>query len=169
MSDWLVKHRDRITYFCLKNTKNKNYWNTIITIFQLYPGGQFYWWWKPVPYGILNPMVNWTRGRFTYDILTPGSIFHMVFWPWGQFFVIVFWTPLHFYQKRGVHNTIGRGVDIPGAGGSKYHGLRGRYTMGRGVNMPWVWGQYTMVRGVNIHFIYRIYEAEHASCFAYII
>ena len=25
-------------------------------------------------------MVFWTRGRFTYDILTPGSIFHMVFW-----------------------------------------------------------------------------------------
>jgi hypothetical protein len=23
-----------------------------------------------VSYGILNPMVNWTRGRFTYDILT---------------------------------------------------------------------------------------------------
>jgi hypothetical protein len=31
--------------------------------------------------------------RFTYDILTPGSIFLMVFWPQGQFFVIVFWTP----------------------------------------------------------------------------
>jgi hypothetical protein len=31
-------------------------------------------------YGILNPMVNWTRGRFTYDILTPGSIFLMVIW-----------------------------------------------------------------------------------------
>jgi hypothetical protein len=26
-----------------------------------------------------------------------------------------------------------------------------------------------MGKGVNIHFIYRIYEAEHASCFAYII
>jgi hypothetical protein len=47
----------------------------------------------PVSYGILNPMVNWTRGRFTYDILTPGSIFLMVFWPRGQFFVIVLWTP----------------------------------------------------------------------------
>jgi hypothetical protein len=46
---------------------------------------------EPVSYGILNPMVNWTRGRFTYDILTPGSIFLMVFWPRGQFFVIVFW------------------------------------------------------------------------------
>jgi hypothetical protein len=32
----------------------------------------------PVSYGILNPMVNWTRGRYTYDILTPGSIFLMV-------------------------------------------------------------------------------------------
>ena len=42
----------------------------------------------PVSYGILNPMVNWT-----YDILTPGSIFLMVFWPQGQCFVIVFWTP----------------------------------------------------------------------------
>ena len=48
---------------------------------------------KPLSYGILNPMVNWTRGWFTYDILTPGSIFLMVFWPRGQFFVIVFWTP----------------------------------------------------------------------------
>ena len=36
---------------------------------------------RPVSYGILNPMVNWTQGRFTYDILTPGSIFHMLFWP----------------------------------------------------------------------------------------
>ena len=44
----------------------------------------------PVSYGILNPMVNW----FTYDILTPGSIFHMLIWPQGQFFIIVFCTPL---------------------------------------------------------------------------
>jgi hypothetical protein len=49
---------------------------------------------------ILNPMVNWTRGRFTYDILTTGSIFLMVFWPRGQFFVIVFWTPPLISTKR---------------------------------------------------------------------
>jgi hypothetical protein len=39
-----------------------------------------------------EPHGKLTRGQFTYDILTPGSIFHMVFWPWGQFFVVIFWT-----------------------------------------------------------------------------
>jgi hypothetical protein len=51
-------------------------------------------------YGILNPMVNWTRGWFTYDILTPGSISLMVLTP-GSIFchcilnpLMVNWTPL---------------------------------------------------------------------------
>ena len=37
---------------------------------------------KPVSYGILNPWKS-----------TPGSIYHMVFWPRCQIFFIVFWTP----------------------------------------------------------------------------
>ena len=31
---------------------------------------------------------------------------------------------------------MGRGVEIPWLGGSKYHGLGGQNTMGRGVNIP---------------------------------
>ena len=32
-------------------------------------------------------------------------------------------------------------------------GRGGRYTMGRGVNIPWVGGRYTMVKGVNIPWV----------------
>ena len=54
-----------------------------------------------------------------HGILTPGSIFHhCILNP-----LMVNWPP-HFYQNRGVHNTI-REYMI-------YHGLWGRYT--------WVWG-----------------------------
>jgi hypothetical protein len=49
-------------------------------------------------------------------------------------------------------NTMDRGVDIyvPWVGGSKYHG-RGRYTMGRGLDMPSVGGRYTIGRESKYH------------------
>jgi hypothetical protein len=47
-----------------------------------------------------------------------------------------------------------RGFDIPRVGGSKYHGDgvrypmdRGGYTMGKGLDIPWVGAQNTMGRG----------------------
>ena len=38
----------------------------------------------------------------------------------------------------GCRYTMGRGVKIPWIGGSKYHEYEGRYTMVRGVKMTWV-------------------------------
>ena len=35
---------------------------------------------------------------------------------------------------------MGRGVNIPWIGGSKYHGKGGQNTIGRGVDVPWVGG-----------------------------
>jgi hypothetical protein len=50
--------------------------------------------WFPVPYGILNPMVNWTRGRFTSMVYRTPLLKTeppcMVNWT-----PMVFWTP-HF-------------------------------------------------------------------------
>ena len=37
------------------------------------------------------------------------------------------------YHRYGGRYTMGRGIDIPGVGGSQY-------TMGRGVDIPWVVG-----------------------------
>ena len=70
----------------------------------------------PVSYGILNPMVNGTRGRFTYDILTPVQFSIWYFDPGVNFLSFYFepphgkLNPPHFYQKRGVHNTIREGL-----------------------------------------------------------
>ena len=46
---------------------------------------------------------------------------------------------------------MGRRFDIPWVGGPIYHGNGGRYTMARGVNIPWVWGRYPMCRGSICH------------------
>jgi hypothetical protein len=43
---------------------------------------------------------------------------------------------------------MGRGFDIPWEGGSKYHGWGVRYTMGKGVEIPYIGGgENTMVNG----------------------
>ena len=48
---------------------------------------------------------------------------------------------------------MGRGFDIPQAGGLIYHGLGGRYTMGKGFDIPWVEGQNTTGRGCHIPWV----------------
>jgi hypothetical protein len=77
---------------------------------KLNPGSIYLWYFDP-------------GFNFPYGILTPGSIFLSLY----------FEPPPHFYQKRGVHNTynIGRRVDIPWAGGSKYHWSKYHMTPGQ--------------------------------------
>jgi hypothetical protein len=40
---------------------------------------------------------------------------------------------------------------MPWVGGLKYHGYGGRYTMGKGFDIPCVGGQNNMNRGVKYH------------------
>ena len=67
--------------------------------------------WYFEPHGKLNPgsIYLWYFDpgfNFPYGILTPGSIFcHCILNP-----LMVNWSPPHFYQKIGVHNTIREGL-----------------------------------------------------------
>ena len=86
---------------------------------------------EPVSYDIFASMVYWSRGQFSYDILTPGSFFrHCNLNP-------------SFISRERVWYTM--------CGESIYHGQGGQNTMGRGINIPWIEGKHTMGRGSKYH------------------
>jgi hypothetical protein len=89
--------------------------------------------WQIEP-GVDLPMIFWPRVQFSIWYFDPGVNFLSLYFepPHGKLN-----PPPHFYQKRGVHNTIRESFIYHR---SKYNGLGGWYTMGRGVDIPWVGG-----------------------------